>query len=88
MKKHWKFSGEMHYKFSEIFRVDVINGWPLTVPAEIFVFKFLPWPGFEPRTSQSNKRNHSTMATPQGETSPLIYEQKVYQVARHLLNNL
>src|SRR6218665_162297 len=34
--------------------------------AEIFVFKFLPWPGFEPRTSQSNgrERNHSTTATP------------------------
>ena len=33
--------------------------------AEIFVFKFLPWPGFEPRTSQSNgrERNHSTTAT-------------------------
>ena len=37
--------------------------------AEIFVFKFLPWPGFEPRTSQSNgrKRYHSTTAPPQGE---------------------
>src|SRR6218665_1387486 len=34
--------------------------------ADIFVFKFLPWPGFEPRTSQSNgrERNHSTTATP------------------------
>src|SRR6218665_3429200 len=33
--------------------------------AEIFVFKFLPWPGFEPRTSQSNDREryHSTTAS-------------------------
>src|SRR6218665_855117 len=32
--------------------------------AEMFVFKFLPWPGFEPRTSQSNgrERYHSTTA--------------------------
>src|SRR6218665_1277176 len=31
--------------------------------AEIFVLKFLPWPGFEPRTSQSNgrERHHSTI---------------------------
>src|SRR6218665_2365137 len=35
--------------------------------AEIFVFKFLLWPGFEPRTSQSkgHERNHSNTATPQ-----------------------
>src|SRR6218665_1462042 len=34
--------------------------------AEIFVFKFLPWPEFEPRTSQSNDRGHyhSTTAPP------------------------
>ena len=32
--------------------------------AEIFVFKFLPWPGLEPRTSQPNgrERYHSTTA--------------------------
>src|SRR6218665_243316 len=35
--------------------------------AEIFVFKFLPWPRFEPRTAQSNgrERYHSTTAPPQ-----------------------
>ena len=35
--------------------------------AEIFVFKCLPWPGFEPWTSQSNgrERDHSTTAPPQ-----------------------
>ena len=34
--------------------------------AEIFVFKFLQWPVFEPRTSQSNGRErcHSTTAPP------------------------
>jgi len=34
--------------------------------AEIFFFKFLLWPGFEPRTSQSNgrERNLSITATP------------------------
>ena len=32
-------------------------------------FKFLPWPGFEPRTSQSNghKGHHSTTAHPRAE---------------------
>src|SRR6218665_2692229 len=36
------------------------------IEAEIFVFKFLPWPGFEPRTSQSNgrERYHSTTTHP------------------------
>ena len=41
---------------------------PMKEPkAEILVFKFLPWPGFEPRTSQSNDREryHSTTAPPQ-----------------------
>ena len=34
--------------------------------AESFVFKFLPWPGFDPRTSQSNgrERYHSTTTHP------------------------
>ena len=36
------------------------------IEAEIFVLKFLPWPGFEPRTSQSNgcECYHSTTTYP------------------------
>jgi len=33
--------------------------------ADIFVFKFLPWPGFEPQTSQSNGREHYYSTTVQ-----------------------
>src|SRR6218665_753722 len=39
------------------------------IEAEIFIFKFLPWPGFQPQTSQSNgrERYHSTMTHTQNE---------------------
>jgi len=49
--------------------------------AEIFVFKFLPWPGFEPRTSQSNERYHSTTETP-----PMSFSLKLNELYQHLDN--